>query len=224
MPQETNNAGDGLFAEQGSQEFSSMLDHGQSGSGGETEQGQSLGSSQTSTQQQGGNQQEGTTQQGQNQTQQGQTSTQTQQGQSQTQAQTQPTPDLSEIIKTTVEATAGALRQPQQAIQQVQQREMTPQEFDAKYGIIRPNEETIQQLLGQDPKKAAQALDRITNGNITAAMRLANDIIEAKLSQLQTKLDPHIKSWTEYQATTRSKELESLFFAHFASHSDPLSK
>lgn len=184
MADEGQSNGDGILADQGSQDFSALAT-GQDGVQQTTQTG-GAGEGQGTQQQ--------TTQQTGQQTQQTQTGG-TGQQQTQTATQTQQQPDLQSIIKSTVDATAAAMqRTAQPATQQRQTQEISPQEFDRRYGIIRPNEQMLTAILGQDPKIAVQTLDQLFQSNLTAALRMSNDLVEAKLKELDSKYQPHISS------------------------------
>lgn len=200
----TNSGGDGILSGQGSQDFSDLT------------------GTQATTQQQATQTQESTTQ---TQQQQGQTAataqqtqeTVTQPAQTATTAQQQQVaaqPDINSIIRSTVESTAQAMaaRQPAQTQQQQAPAAMSPEEFDRRYGIVRPNEEMMTRIIGQDPRVAAQTLDQIIQSNLTASVRMAADIVDAKLRELDTRYQPHISSWQAHQQEIANKAAEDRFF------------
>lgn len=141
---------------------------------------------------------------------------QTQQTQPQQPAQQTPVtpqaPNYNDIIKSTVDATAQAFRQnlPQQPAPQPQP--ISAQDFDRKYGIVRPNEQMLNQIMGQDPKQAVATLDSLFQANLTAALRMSNDLVEAKLSELNGRYEPHLKSWQQHQQQQQNQAAEDAFF------------
>lgn len=121
-------------------------------------------------------------------------------------------PDYSAIIKSTVDATANAMRQQAAPVQQPRPQEVTPQDFDRKYGIVRPTEQMLTQILGQDPKTAVQTLDTLFQANLTASLRMSNDLVEAKLAELNGRYEPHLKSWQQHQQQQQNQAAEDAFF------------
>jgi len=215
MSVENQSAGDGVLADQGSQDFGDLT-------GSSSTQNTQQGASQNTGGQTDGSQNQQQGQQGQ-QTQTNQQTGQTQTSQQQAvpplQAPTnvgQQQPDHAAIIRATVEATANAMAQRNvPAQQQTQQRELSADEFNQRYGIVRPNEQMLTAILGQDPKAAVATLDNLFQANLVASMRMANDIIEAKMKQLDDRYRPHIDSWQQHRQTIANQEAESRFFKAF---------
>jgi hypothetical protein len=92
---------------------------------------------------------------------------------------------------------------------------MSPQEFDAKYGIIRPTEAMVNQLFNTDPRQAVAVLDHLFQANLTAALRMSNDIMEAKLNQLQEQYRPITQSFQEQQKAAQNQASENRFFTAY---------
>jgi hypothetical protein len=92
---------------------------------------------------------------------------------------------------------------------------MSPQEFDAKYGIIRPTEAMVNQLFNTNPQQAVAVLDQLFQSNLTASLRMANDIIEAKLNQLQEQYRPIVSSYQEQRQLAQNQASEGRFFAAY---------
>lgn len=122
------------------------------------------------------------------------------------------TPDYNAIIKSTVDATAQAFRQQAPTPVPAAPVEITPQDFDRKYGIVRPTEQMLTAILGQDPKQGVVALDSLFQANLTASLRMANDLVEAKLAELNGRYEPHLKSWQQQQQQQQNAAAENAFF------------
>lgn len=158
-----------------------------------------------------------------------QSGTQTQSGNQNTQdkntASTTPppaakTPDVAsataatnaELIHSVVEATvAGMSKREQQQVRQ-DQRELSPEEFNKKYGVVQITESHMQQILDADPKKGAAALNNIIQGAVRQAMLMQQDLTASELSRMRGEFEPHVKSWQSYQQEQREVSLQNEFY------------
>lgn len=134
-----------------------------------------------------------------------------------TAGQQQQQPLTADIIKGVVEAT---IRGSQPAQRQEPAKELSTEDFNKKFGIVNVTEAHIAQLLDQDPKKAAFALNQLLQANTAAAVRMAMELNNAELSKVRGEFDPHIKSWQAYQQEQRNTQAENQFFANNADLKD----
>lgn len=149
-------------------------------------------------------------------------------GQTQQPAQGQQTPatqqtpnqaSLEDVVNKLADKLAAPLAQQRQQQQQPAAPAKTPEqeraEFNQRYGIVDYTPEHITQLLGQDPVKAAAVLNAIQTNSLTAALRMANDVIEARLTEMKDQFVPHVESWKQYQAERQAQKNETDFYAAY---------
>lgn len=122
-----------------------------------------------------------------------------------------------DIIRATVEATANAIRaqnNPAAAatVPSQQDRELSPQEFNAKYKVVQVTENDVAAILDQDPKKAAASLNRLLQGAAQQAVLMALDLSKAEVARIQDEYNPHITEWKSYNAERQAKASEDRFF------------
>jgi hypothetical protein len=94
-------------------------------------------------------------------------------------------------------------------------KEMTPQEFNAKYQIRVPTVEDIKLLLQEDPVKAAQALNDLLMANTRTAVLMASDVFQAQLAKARSEYEPHVQSWKTYQAQQREQAAQQSFYTKY---------
>jgi len=126
-----------------------------------------------------------------------------------------PQQSQADIIKATAEAIVNAQRaaQPQQpqAAPRTNQ-DLSPEEFNRKFGVTRANEQLVQTILGSDPKAAAAALDTYGQNLVKQAVLMALEVADASVAKVKGEFEPHINSWQQYHQTVREKALEQEFF------------
>lgn len=149
----------------------------------------------------------------------GQSAAQGQQGQQQQQAATASVgidkSVLDQIVETATRAAAGATAAGQNRSEgqlKKDQRDLTPEEFNAKYQIEPITEAHIQAILDADPKKGAAMLNRLLMRNVGSAVLMAKDIVDNQLKGVREQMDPHISSWTAFQKEQREAKLENDFY------------
>ena len=127
---------------------------------------------------------------------------------------------LDQIVETATRAATSAAdaRTTQQAASQVKkdQREMTAEEFNAKYQIPEINEATIQAILDADPKKGAAMLRNILIRNMGSAVLMAKDVIDKQLGSFREEMNPHVQSWNKFQKEQRETALENQFYTTYS--------
>lgn len=152
-----------------------------------------------------------TTQQTQ-QTQQSSTGETTQQKQAQTPSPaTTLTPDLiAAAISATAEATAKRIGTQSQVTQAT--KEMTDDEFNARYGITKYDAKYIERLFDKDPNAAAQVLNEISRNSYTAALRMSNDLFQAELSKLRKEFEPKVSAFEKHVSEVREVQARDRFY------------
>jgi hypothetical protein len=123
---------------------------------------------------------------------------------------------LDQIVETATRAAAGASAQGQQTSQaqiKKDQKELTPEEFNAKYQIPEINEATIQSILDADPKKGAAMLRTLLIRITGSAVLMSNDVIDRRLQQVRDEMNPHVSSWQTFQKEQREQKLVTDFYA-----------
>lgn len=138
--------------------------------------------------------------------------------------------DTNALQNALADAIAGGSRIAQERLAQQQQQttaaakaELTPEQFNQKYKVARANQELITTILGQDPVKAAAALNTYGQNLVQQAILMAMDVMDADVGSRFSKIEPEIKSWQTYQAQVREREAETRFFAkypHLAAEKD----
>lgn len=122
---------------------------------------------------------------------------------------------LDQIVETATRAAAGASQQGQQtSTAQIKkdQKELTVEEFNAKYQLPEINETTIQGILSADPKVGAQKLQQLLMRIAGSAVLMSNDVIDRRLNGIREEMSPHINSWQAYQKEQREQKLEADFY------------
>lgn len=163
-----------------------------------------------------GQQQNDGQQQGQegDQQQQGQQDGQQQQQQGQTQ---QPVLSQADLIKHSIESTINSLVPrlvpPQQQQQAPTQKDLTPEEFNAKYKVIRVTPDHMAALRGEDPGKAANVMTQLLQGAVTQGLLMGIDIQKAELERVTGTITPHIDSWKSYRAEQEAKAAFDRFYS-----------
>lgn len=135
-------------------------------------------------------------------------------------AVTQPSSIDPKLIEEIVSASVRGANAANQSKQEVKQQtkdaaEMTPDQFNQKYGIVQVTPEHIAQLLDADPKKAATALNNLLINNTRSAVLMAKDIIEAQLKQARAEYEPHVSSWQSYQAKAAEEARQNKFYTKY---------
>jgi hypothetical protein len=133
----------------------------------------------------------------------------------QTQTPTPPAAPSTTIDPKMLESIVSAAvrgSQPQtQAVAQPE-KQLTDEEFNKKFGVVSVTPEHIAQLLDQDPKKAAVALNNLLQGVARQAVLMNQELTAAEVSRMRGEIDPHIKSWQTYQREVREQQVEAKFF------------
>ena len=131
--------------------------------------------------------------------------------------QTQQTGIDPKLIAEIVEASHRGMQQSKGEVRQQTKdaAEMTPEQFNQKYGIVQVTPEHIAQLLDADPKKAAMALNNLLINNTRSAVLMAKDIIEAQLKQARAEYEPHVMSWQSYQAKAAEDARQNKFYTKY---------
>lgn len=93
------------------------------------------------------------------------------------------------------------------------QKELTAEEFNAKYNIQPITEAHIQAILDADPKKGAAMLNSILVRNMGSAVLMAKDIVERQLATVRDEMSPHVSSWQTFQKEQREAKLEADFYS-----------
>lgn len=118
-------------------------------------------------------------------------------------------PSQADLIRDTVAATVQGLRQPQQ---QAAPKEVSPEEFDKKFRVVKVTDADITQLFDTDPKKAAAFLNGKIQGAVTQALLMAQELHESRIAEMRGEFEPHVKSWTAYQRQQHETAIEAKFF------------
>jgi len=123
---------------------------------------------------------------------------------------------LDQIVETATRAATSAAdaSATRSAAAQVKQdkKDLTPQEFNAKYHIEPITEAHIQAILDADPKKGASMLNQLFIRNMSSAVLMAKDVIESRLGAMREEMNPHIASWEKHQREQREAKLETDFY------------
>ena len=123
---------------------------------------------------------------------------------------------IEEIVSASVRGANAANQTKSEVKQQTRDAaEMTPQQFNEKYGIVQVTPEHIAQLLDADPKKAAAALNNLLINNTRSAVLMAKDIIEAQLKQARAEYEPHVSSWQSYQQRQVEDARQNKFYTKY---------
>lgn len=128
----------------------------------------------------------------------------------QQQNQQQSTAD---IIKATAEALVAAQggRQGQQQ-NPPQEQQLTPEQFNQKYGVVQVTEQHMAAILGQDAKHAAATLNGIIQAAVKQAALMTLDVADARIGKVKSEFEPHISSWQKHQNEIKEQKAEQEFF------------
>lgn len=113
------------------------------------------------------------------------------------------------VQKATAESASATAQQKKDA------RQMSPEEFNAKYQIRSATVDDIKALLDQDPQKAVSALNELLVANTRTAVLMANDVFQAQLKQTRGEFEPHVKAWTAYQAQQKEQAMVTSFYTKY---------
>lgn len=94
-------------------------------------------------------------------------------------------------------------------------KEMSPAEFNAKYGITPVTPAHIAAILDQDPAKAAAALNDLMVAAVRSAVLMSKDVFESQLAKQRAEVEPHLKSWQSFQARQREEAAQTAFYAKY---------
>jgi hypothetical protein len=122
-----------------------------------------------------------------------------------------------DIIRATAEAVAAAhVRGAQSAAQPAMpsQKDISPEDFAKKYNVTRANEELVATILGNDPKRAALALDQYGQNLVKQAILMTMELNSNELTRFRGEIDPHIQSWQSYRAQQEAVAAEQRFFSY----------
>jgi hypothetical protein len=117
----------------------------------------------------------------------------------------------SRMLESVVEAAARGARGAQQA-QQPTEKDLSPEEFNRKFGVVQVNESHIAALMDADPKKAAAVLNNLLQGSVAQAVRMANELHQAEFGRMREEITPHIQSWQQYQRERLDIQAKDRFF------------
>ncbi len=149
----------------------------------------------------------------------GQQSQQSQQTQQTQQSQTTGIDPaiINQIVDASVRSAVGAQRSQTAAEAQVahDKRELTAEEFNAKYQIQNVDESVIQGIFDADPKKGAAMLRQLLVGNMRSAVLMAKDIVESRLDAVRSEYAPHVQSWQTFQQEQFRAKLETDFYTEY---------
>lgn len=122
---------------------------------------------------------------------------------------------LDQIVETATRTASAVARENGVSTAQVKrdQKELTPEEFNAKYQIPEVNEGTIQAILDADPKKGAAMLRQLLMRVTGSSVLMAKDVIDAQMKQVREEMNPHITSWQDFQREQRETKLVNDFYA-----------
>ena len=125
--------------------------------------------------------------------------------------------ELASIVDSAVRGGTQAAAAAASSSPQVRQdaKELTPAEFNAKYGIVTITPEHMQALLDTDPKKAAVVLNNLLQAQLRAGVLMSKDLFEAELQKMRGEFEPHLRSWQTQQAKIADQEAEESFFKSF---------
>jgi len=139
---------------------------------------------------------------------------QSQQGDSQQQQQPQQKTTAIDpaVLEQIVQAAARGATAAQQGGQQQKSQDLSPEEFNARYGLVTVTDAHMAQILDQDPKKAAASLNSILQSNLRAAVLMARDLTQAELTKVRGEYEPHVKSWQSFQAEQREIQMQDRFY------------
>lgn len=121
---------------------------------------------------------------------------------------------LESIVSAAAKGSAAGLQQAQSsaAAQAKADIGLTPEQFNAKYGIRQATPDDLATILGQDPKKAVDTLNSLLIAATRSGVLMAKDLFEAQTSELRATYDPHISAWQQHQAELREKTAETSFY------------
>jgi len=123
---------------------------------------------------------------------------------------------IEEIVNASVRGANAANQTKGEVKQQTKDAaEMSPEQFNQKYGIVQVTPEHIAQLLDADPKKAAMALNNLLINNTRSAVLMAKDIIEAQLKAARSEYEPHVASWQSYQQRQAEDARQNKFYTKY---------
>jgi hypothetical protein len=135
------------------------------------------------------------------------------------QVQTPPgTTDQTALVQAAVEAGIRASREGQQSPQQQTQQpapRMSDEQFAAHYRIPQVTPQHIETIMGQDPQRAAQALNALLRDTMSAALRMSSDVVIAETERVRGEFNPHITSWQAYQKQNARKAAEASFYSMY---------
>lgn len=122
---------------------------------------------------------------------------------------------LDQIVETATRTASAVAKENGTTTAQVKrdQKELTPEEFNAKYQIPEVNEATIQAILDADPKKGAAMLRQLLIRTTGSSVLMAKDIVDRQLAQIREEMSPHITSWQDYQREQREIKHEAKFYS-----------
>lgn len=128
---------------------------------------------------------------------------------------------IEEIVNASVRGATAANQSRGEERQQVKDAaEMTPEQFNQKYGIVQVTPAHIAQLLDADPQKAAAALNNLLINNTRSAVLMAKDIVESQLKAARAEYEPHVQSWQSYQQRQIEEARQSKFYAKYPQLAD----
>jgi hypothetical protein len=123
---------------------------------------------------------------------------------------------IEEIVSASVRGANAANQTKGEIHQQTKDAaEMSPEQFNQKYGIVQVTPAHIAQLLDADPAKAAAALNNLLINNTRSAVLMAKDIIEAQLKAARSEYEPHVQSWQSYQQRQAEDARQNKFYTKY---------
>lgn len=127
-----------------------------------------------------------------------------------------PALDPAKLIEAAVNSTAQAFQRTQQAAApKPEAKPMSDEEFAARYGIVKYDAKTMERLFDKDPTKAAAVLNEIQTNAYQAAVRMANDLLQAQLAQAKGTYDPRIGAMEKFVSEQREAQANARFYAAF---------
>lgn len=125
-------------------------------------------------------------------------------------------PNQNDVVGAAVEAAIRATREQQSApAGQPQPKQLTDQEFNAKYRVVSVTPQHMTAILDQDPVKAAASMNQLIQGAVTQALLMSADIAAAEAAKVRDEFSPHINSWQSHQKSIREKEAETQFYTAY---------
>ena len=131
-------------------------------------------------------------------------------------APTTPKPGIDpEMVRSIVEATAAGLEKKNAPQGRQPDRELTAQEFIAKYGIPQVDAKVMQAILDADPAKGAAAMQNLLLQAVRAGALISKDVYSADIQKFRSEVDPHISEFKSFQQQRAEEAAVKAFYSEY---------